>query len=268
MPELPEVQTVASQLNSAISGEKIIHTSIIRPENIRTGIKFFRNLHNKKIQNIQRIGKFIVFNLEDLVMAVHLRMTGQLLLKPKDKQPDQYVRAIIELEKQDLWFRDIRTFGTIDVTKNHKKNIFLKNIGIDPLSKEFTVKAFQYLSQNKKASVKQFLLNQKYISGIGNIYACEILFDVGINPKKPVSKLAVSEIKMLISQTQKTLKKAISLGGCSDNTYRDIFDQKGSFNQHLKVYRKKDEKCVKCTQKIARISQNGRSTYYCKNCQA
>lgn len=270
MPELPEVETVTSQLNKKIVPNQLIKSvAILRKRNIRKGANQFTDIVNRQIIDVFRRGKYIIIKLDQgMNIVVHLRMTGQLLYEKKDAKPDKYVRAILYVSSGDILFRDIRTFGTIDYLSDTDLENELKKIGIEPLSQLFDQERLLEICKKKKAPIKQVLLNQKYIAGIGNIYASEILFESLVDPQKKAEDITRDEARKIVDYTKRILKKAIKEKGCSDNTYRDIYNQKGNFNNFLKVYRKNGEKCIKCRKAtVIRIVQGGRSTFMCPHCQ-
>jgi formamidopyrimidine-DNA glycosylase len=236
-----------------------------------------------------RRAKNIILNLEDgKRILIHLKMTGHLLFKKKNREEDKYFKDRVNQYIHHIWyfkspdcgktvdydytleFSDMRKFAKIKLLKKNEEDKDLKALGIEPLSKEFDLKKFKEIVAKKgKSNVKVFLMNQNIIAGIGNIYACEILFDAGVNPERSLQDLKEKEVEKIYKATLKILKKAVKYRGTSDSDYRDTAGAPGGFQKFLKVYNKEGEKCPskKCQSKIERIKIGQRSTYWCPGCQ-
>lgn len=289
MPELPEVQTIINDLNEKIIGSEILDFHTDFNNSIKLPLsKFKKSIIGHKILKIQRKGKYLLFYLTGKnVMIVHLRMTGHLLIYNNIKADLgdnkyffpvelKYVRHFWSLQKNRknimLIFSDIRKFATIDLIKEQnidKAKMFI-NLGIDPLSEKFTMEKFKKISlERANSTVRNVLLNQNTISGIGNIYASEILFLAKINPKKLFRELSTKEIKKIHTSIIKILKKAIANRGTSISDYRDAEGNTGNFQNLLDVYGRKGEQChsKKCNEKIIREKINQRSAFWCPGCQ-
>ena len=219
-------------------------------------------------------------------MLVHLGMTGKFFFinqkntkyktsfyydinEDKDKKHD---RVIFNLSKnRKLIYNDVRKFGFIkfDQKKNVDQNLHLKNLGPEPLEKNFNFSYFKQYIINKNRTIKDILMDQKFISGLGNIYVNETLFYSGIKPTKKVKNLSESEIRKIIKFTKKILSKAITLGGSSIKNFSSDNGKKGSFQQYFSVYGKKGNKCSKksCDSNIIKIVISNRATFYCDKCQ-
>ncbi len=269
MPELPEVETTVKGL-SVILNQKIsnvkIHTSKLRfkiPNNI------INILRNSKISNLRRIAKFIIIDLDiDYSLVIHLGMSGRLKttdINYKRIKHDHFV--IYFLSKKILIYHDPRKFGFIDIvqTKDLQKQKYITNLGVDALSPDLTAQmVFEKISKSH-VPIKQILLNQKLITGIGNIYASEILFDSKISPLTLGKDLKISLIMKLIKSIRKILKKAIKYGGSSIRDYRSTDGTLGNFQSNFKVYNKEGKKIG--DDKVKKIIQYGRSTFYCPKLQ-
>ncbi len=297
MPELPEVETVVSDLKEKIVGKKIIKVWSDWPKMIKN-ISFpelQKKLIDQKIERVARRGKNILIQVgRRATLVLHLKMTGHLLFRsqkffpldldklnkrekgsPFAQKVNQYIHFRFLFEKgKELAFSDMRKFGRIRFFQQPLaetlKNDDFKDLGPDPVFDEFNLKIFQELARQKRnlnKEVKVFLLDQRNISGIGNIYASEILFGAGLDPKKKVSELQLSEMKKIISETKRILKQAIKNRGTSISDFRDTDGQKGRFGDLRKVYQKKGESCPRCQEKIISIKQGQRSTFYCPSCQ-
>ena len=219
-------------------------------------------------------------------MLVHLGMTGKFFFinhentkyktsfyydinEDKDKKHD---RVIFNLSRnQKLIYNDVRKFGFIKFIKkiDLDQNLHLKNLGPEPLEKKFNFNYFKLYIINKNRTIKDILMDQKFISGLGNIYVNEILFFSGIRPTKKVKNLSVSEIRKIIKFTKIILSKAITLGGSSIKNFSSDDGKKGSFQQYFCVYGKKGEKCSKknCNRNIIKIVISNRASFYCDKCQ-
>ncbi len=283
MPELPEVETIVRDLNKKIKNKKIISVEILDKKVFHLAKSDLKNVVSKKIKAVKRRAKMIIFDLGDYFLMVHLKMTGQLVYQTKnfliagghpiinqDKElPNKFSRVIFKFnDKGILYFNDIRRFGWIKLLS---KNNFLKlnnGLGVEPLEKNFTLEYFKkFLSHKSKTSIKQTLLEQKYVVGIGNIYADESLFTAGIKPFRKVGTLSAAEIKKLWSVIPKILKYAIKHRGTSFNDYVDAQGETGNFIKCLKVYGRAGERCKKCAGIIKKMKLGGRGTHWCDKCQ-
>ncbi len=288
MPELPEVEVVKRSLIDKVQNSIIKSIKIIDG---RLRYKLYKNKLGKiiglKIKKISRRSKFLLFFFnKKIVMLVHLGMTGKFFFidkgntkfktsfyykidKEKDKKHD---RVIFYLSKnQKLIYNDIRKFGFIKLISQGKlnQNLHLKKLGPEPLRGGFTFNYFKRYICGKNRVIKETLMDQKFVSGLGNIYVNEILFLSKIKPFKKTKNLADAEIKMIIKFTKKILFKAIKLGGSSIKDFSSDNGKKGLFQQHFRVYGKKGEKCpnVKCRNNIIKIVIANRASFYCEKCQ-
>ena len=288
MPELPEVEVVKRSLVDKIQN------SIVKAVKINDGRLRYRVDKNKikkiiglKIKKISRRSKFLLFFFNNnRVMLVHLGMTGKFFFinqkntkyktsfyyginEDKDKKHD---RVIFHLSRnQKLIYNDVRKFGFIKFIKkiNLEQNLHLKNLGPEPLEKKFNFSYFKQYIINKNRTIKDILMDQKFISGLGNIYVNETLFFSGIKPTKKVKNLSEREIRKIIKYTKRILSKAITLGGSSIKNFSRDNGKKGSFQQYFKVYGKKGEHCsnTNCKTKIIKSTSYNRTTFFCSNCQ-
>ena len=240
-----------------------------------------------KFKKISRRSKYLLFFFnKDIVMLVHLGMTGKFFFvnrkktkyktsfyydinEDKDKKHD---RIIFNLSNnQKLIYNDIRKFGFIKFIKrvNLDQNIHLKNLGPEPLSAKFNIEYFKNYINGKKRTIKDLLMDQKFVSGLGNIYVNEILFFSGVRPTKKIKKLSDFEIQKIIKFSKKIISKAIILGGSSIKDFSSSSGKKGSFQQHFSVYGKKGENCSnkKCKGKIKKIVIANRASFFCNKCQ-
>ena len=296
MPELPEVETIAQTLRPKILRKKIkkmniffartlrffsenIVSSIISEHDLQKRKLFFRkNLINSFFSEISRIGKFLILKISpgDFFLVIHLKMTGQLFFVDKenffgggDGEKIDFKNIRVEIFFEDnsrFFFADSRKFGFWKlVNKRQLENVF-KNIGIDPFSKNFTFNNFKKILRPKK-NIKSFLLDQKFIAGIGNIYADEILFATKINPQKKIEDLNQKNIRNIFDQIKKILNLAIKNRGTTFNSFRDGNNHIGSFQKFLKVYGRNKKKCLNCNAILKKVRVSGRGTTFCPNCQ-
>ncbi len=269
MPELPEVETTIEGLKFTLK-QKIqkvtIHTKKLRL-NIPTNIKNI--LINSKISNIRRIAKYIIIDLDiKFSLIIHLGMSGRLKLQLARYKKTKHDHFICYLSKNKiLIYNDPRKFGFIDIieTGNLLKHKYLINIGIDALSRKLTAKLLFEKIKKSEVPIKQILLDQKIIAGIGNIYASEILFDAKISPLVLGNQLEISLIMQLIKSIRRILNRAIKFGGSSIRDYTSVDGTLGNFQNNFKVYGREGEKIGK--HKVIKVIQYGRSTFYCPNLQ-
>jgi len=288
MPELPEVEVVKRSL---INKTQNLIVKAVKINDGRLRYKIDRNKIKKiiglKFKKISRRSKYLLFYFNtDIVMIVHLGMTGKFFFvnrkqkkyktsfyydinEEKDKKHD---RIIFELSNnQKLIYNDIRKFGFIKFTKqgNLDENIHLKHLGPEPLSVKFNIRYFKNYIVGKKRTIKDILMDQKFISGLGNIYVNEILFFSGVRPEKKIKKLTDVEIQKIINFSKKIISRAIALGGSSIKDFSSSSGKKGSFQRHFSVYGKKGENCLKfkCKGKVKKIVIANRASFFCAYCQ-
>ena len=285
MPELPEVEIVKKSLKKNIKDKKILEV-IVTNRNLRFKIdkKFEKSLKNRKIYNVKRYAKNIILELDgNIYIIIHLGMTGTFHLiknntykntnlsfyQSKDL-PSKHNHIILTFKKFKIVYNDPRRFGFFKLFENKDNyKLYLKNIGCEPFDKNFNLK---YLKKNisfRNKCIKSILLDQKIISGIGNIYANEILFYSKLDPQKKGLNLKDFELKNLYKYSKFVLNKAILKGGSSIKDFKNTEGTKGSFQDEFKVYNKDNHICPskKCNYKIKKISISNRSTFYCENCQ-
>jgi len=264
MPELPEVQCVVNSL-ATIANKKIkdveVYDNRLR-EPVQPNLKNL--LSGRTIKSVERRAKCIIFNLDKGSIVAHLGMTGKFLIQP-EKIDDKFNRVCIQFDDDTyLMYNDIRKFGFITYENTPMDNKFIKNLGIEPLTDAFTGDYLYNLSRNNKKNIKQFLLDQTYVVGLGNIYVIELMYICGISPYSKAKDLTQQQSDMLVKETKAILNKSIEVGGSSISDYRDAFDKEGSFQDNFHVYGKKiDSK----GHPVTRIKQGGRGTYYCPICQ-
>lgn len=264
MPELPEVQCVVDSLKR-ISGKKIVSVKILN-DRLREPVQLNLNdlLKDKIILEIERRGKFIIFKLNSGDIVSHLGMTGKFLIQ-ESLIENKFNRIVLELDDGSfLIYNDIRKFGFITYEENYTSNKYIKKLGVEPLSENFTADLLYELTRNKKTNIKQFLLDQSFIVGLGNIYVIEVLYLCKISPKRMAKDVNKDNCIELVEEIKRILKNAISNGGSSISDYRDADDKEGSFQDSHKIYNKKIDPLG---HDVLKIKQGGRGTNYCPICQ-
>ncbi|MCI6001947.1 MAG: DNA-formamidopyrimidine glycosylase [Tenericutes bacterium] len=272
MPELPEVETVKENLkkrliNKKINDVKVLYNNIIAYPDTNT---FEKILKNRTVKNITRRGKFLIFDLEDYYLLSHLRMEGKYFFKNKNDKINKHEHVIFNLDNnQELRYMDTRKFGKMYLIK--KENIDtigpLKELGLEPFDNDLTSNYLKEKLKNKIIPIKTVLLDQSIITGIGNIYADEILFLSHINPLKKSNTLKEKELNNIIKYTKEVLNKAIAKGGTTIHSYTSVDGVIGTYQDSLFVHNKEKEHCPICQNQIKKIKVGGRGTYYCPHCQ-
>ncbi len=272
MPELPEVEILVTELSSKIIDRRINKT-IQNQAKLRKKIPELTTITNETILKVSRIHKYIVITTNYHHLIIHLGMTGRLLLNNEFTQK-KHTHVIIELNNSlFLSYEDPRRFWLIEllnISEYPKEQSIRKHysLGQEPLSNKFTINRLKALtSKYPRQNIKKFLMDYKIICGIGNIYACEILFLSKISPYKTAQELSEEDIVLIYLNIKKVLRKAISLGGSSISDYVHSNGEKGNMQNFYTVYNKENKKCEECNQLITKIKQNGRSTYFCPSCQ-
>ena len=274
MPELPEVETTKKELKSLIIN-KFIDKVLIYTKFLRIPLEEakLKKLEGKKITNITRKAKYIIIKLNNFYsIIIHLGMTGRLLSRSFNEPRNKHDHIVLRIKKGcDIVFNDVRKFGfiAVDLQTNLQNNKFLKHLGAEPLSKNFSPLFLEKILKKSSAPIKNVLLNQKLISGIGNIYACESLFDSGILPQPTSNKIKKKKITILCKSIKKILKRAIKSKGSSIDSFKLPSGELGTFQNNFSVYGREGNTCLKsnCYNKIKRIKIAGRSTFYCSSCQ-
>ena len=275
MPELPEVETVCRALSNVVSSLKVKKVWLLRknlrwpfPKNIE------KRLVNETFLSPFRKGKYILIPTKNKnILLIHLGMSGSIKIEDKTTTLKKHDHFRIELEQKSkkiiITYNDPRRFGFIDFFEEVKikEHFLLKNLGIEPLSKFLTIETLKHKFKKKNTNIKTTLLDQKIISGIGNIYASEILFDAKILPYANTNSLTNKKIEMLINSIKFILENAIKAGGTTIRNHLQPDGKIGYFSQKLLVYGKKDLPCSICKNVIKYIEINKRSTFFCKKCQ-
>jgi len=271
VPELPEVETIRRDLLPALRGRSFTH-AWVSPEAPRlvqapSAADFARLLAGRRVEDISRRGKYLVFHLSGaLYLVVHLRMTGALLHRPSDAPPDRYVRAILSLDDgSELRFSDLRKFGAFWLVAELSE--VLGRLGPEPLDSGLTPSLLRDLTARRRAPVKSLLLDQRALAGIGNIYADEALFAAGLHPLRPASGLSDAEVERLHDAIRRVLLAALEDRGASFSDYVDASGREGRHQFRVRVFRRTGKPCYTCGREIERVKVAGRSTHFCPQCQ-
>ncbi len=281
MPELPEVQTVVSQLGKKISGKVLADFWTDWPKKVFEPVpKLKRHIKGVIVLGTRRFGKTIVIDLDNgYSIIIHLKMTGHLLYKDKTNQDakewqdpiNQFIHhRFVFTDGSRIDFSDMRKFAWVDLCKTteveHHRHI--EKLGVDALSKDFTVEILKaFLKYSPRKPIGTLLLEQEKIAGIGNIYRSEALFRAGILPERFLGKLTQKETELLHGKIKKVLREAVKLRGTTDGDFRDTFGKKGGFQKMLFVYAREGEACKRCGTIIVRKKIGQRSVFYCPTCQ-
>lgn len=271
MPEIAEVETVRNTLKNRILGKEIKKVSIYYPPIIQSDIEEFKNLiPGLTIKDINRIGKWLIFELGNYCLLSHLRMEGKYFLKNSDEPLEKHEHVVFEFTDQTtMRYHDTRKFGRMILVSKDKLHEVeaIKKQGYEPNSKELTKEYLFEKIKKKNLPIKTILLDQAIISGLGNIYANEVLFQTKINPQKMGKDINVNECEKIKNAANEIIKRAIEDGGTTIRSYTSSLGVTGLFQTKLMVHKREKEPCKICKTPIENIKIGGRSTYYCPHCQ-
>lgn len=272
MPEMPEVEQVRKTLAPHIEGKTITSVEVYLDRLIKypDARSFEQGLTGKTISRVGRRGKYLVLTTDkEQRLIVHLRMTGALLAQSSDAPEPPYAKIKFTLTGGvTMWFTDIRTFGTLYlVTGNDTYIEGYETLGPEPLSPGFTPDYLEPLAQKSRKAIKSFILDQRNIAGLGNIYADECLAVSGILPMRPANTLTRKEIDALCAAVNKVISQGIKNRGTTFRDYKDGEGNKGENQKHLLVYGRGGEPCKTCGQPLSTTKVGGRGTVYCAHCQ-
>jgi len=270
MPELPEVETIRRDLSRLIVGRKILEITTDSPKQVKPSLaRVKKAVVGTKIKKIERRAKVLLVFLSDRqILAIHLKLTGRLLVRKKSVPKDDWQHVTISLSgNKELRFADLRKFGWIRLLNdNNALEKLLSEFGPEPLN-GLTLRKFKEILASSGRAVKLVLMDQKKIGGVGNIYANDALFLARIDPRRPAKEIAEKETKKLLRALEKVLKAGIKYRGASDQYYLDALGRKGSYQDHFLTYGREGKKCFDCKGKIKKIKIGGRGTFYCPRCQ-
>lgn len=272
MPELPEVETVRKNLENRLKNRKIIdinviYTKVFEKQKIEDVIS---NIKNQTIKEIKRRGKWLIFCLDDFYLLSHLRMEGKYLYRLCGDEIKKHELVVFNIDNEfELRYQDTRKFGRMYLIEKDKLDVSpLINLGLEPWDSNLNVLYLKNKYKKTNLPIKTVLLDQSIVVGVGNIYADEILFLSNINPHKKAKNLNEDECDRIIKNTQIVLEKAILDGGTTIRSYTSEEGVRGKYQNNLLVHQRENKECRICKNMIVKEKINGRSTYYCKNCQA
>jgi formamidopyrimidine-DNA glycosylase len=271
IPELPEVETIRRQLAPLVEGRVVARLEIsdprwclpLLPEAIVDAVQ------GRRVRGLARRGKYLVWELEDdAFLLMHLRMTGTLLYDPPPGTPYQRVRSVLD-DGHELRFCDPRRFGTGELALGTatRDAFFAARLGLEPLDGELTGDALRVMAHGRRAPVKAFLLDQRRIAGVGNIYADEALFRARIHPLRPVGSLTRAQHETLAQAVRDTLQAGLAAGGATIDDFRHADGVRGAYQHEFLVHLRRGEPCPRCGSPVVKFVAAGRGTYACERCQ-
>jgi formamidopyrimidine-DNA glycosylase len=271
MPELPEVETIRRQLAPHLEGRRIESVEIldarwtrpVAPEPVRAGLK------GATVEQVSRAGKYLLWSLsEDRHLLMHLRMTGALLFDPEPEPVHTRVRFALD-DGHRLVYVDPRRFGTGHLVRGvAARDAYLSaRLGVEPFTPQFTADYLRRIARGRVAPVKAFLLDQRRVAGVGNIYADEALFRAGVHPLRQAGRLTPGDWARLRDGIEEALSAGIEAKGASIDDFRHLDGARGSFQDRFLIHRRADEPCVRCGRPVEKIVVGGRGTYICEGCQ-
>ncbi len=271
MPELPEVETIRRQLAPSVEGRRIVSAEILDARWTRPAppAPVQDALRGARIEALGRRGKYLVWSLSgERYLLMHLRMTGTLLLDPAADPPHTRVRIELD-DAHRLVYVDPRRFGTghLVVGAAAREAYLDERIGVEPLTPSFTPEHLRTLARGRIAPVKAFVLDQRRIAGVGNIYADEALFRAGVHPLRPAGRLTRGDWVRVHAGIEEALRAGIDAKGASIDDYRHIDGARGSFQDQFLIHLRAGQPCVRCGRTIRKIAVGGRGTYVCEHCQ-
>ncbi len=275
MPELPEVELVAQSLNELVSRRRIIVAELLRTRlaPFNSAADFAERISGSEITHVGRRGKHILFDLDNgQTLIAHLRMSGRFMLLPTERENPKYTHAAFYFaDDTRLVFQDQRHFGFMRVVETEKlfETKELKSLAPEPFSDDFNQRYFREILKTSKRSLKEFLLDQTKVTGLGNIYASEAMFLARVNPQTPANEVSAKKANVLFEKIREVLAESIAHGSTLNVNPENIDGSYygGGYTNGWRVYDREKESCVKCRTEIQRLKQAGRSTYFCPKCQ-
>ncbi|MGB0935634.1 MAG: bifunctional DNA-formamidopyrimidine glycosylase/DNA-(apurinic or apyrimidinic site) lyase [Alphaproteobacteria bacterium] len=271
MPELPEVETVRQGLAPHITGKTLqkldLHRSDLRfpfPKDIR------QRLEGQIIKSIDRRAKYLLLRLDSADTAIiHLGMSGRLQIEATSRTPLKHDHVVFHFQDgPSVYFNDARRFGMFTITNDPDQHPYFVHLGPEPLQPEFTPAVLQEKLSRKKSSIKTAILDQRVVVGVGNIYASEALYRSKIHPEAACNTLKKSDFEALVKHIKDVLSEAIAAGGSTLRDHQQPDGELGYFQHTFRVYDQEGSPCPSCSIPITRITQSGRSSFFCPNCQA
>lgn len=271
MPELPEVETIRRDLEKEVLGLSILDLESNWPKRILPSLpKVKEKVRNKKILAVDRVSKLICFKLNNNErLLLHLKLTGQLLLRNSGAKVDPYVcHWIILNDGREIRFADTRKFGYLQLMGKEEFTNLTKSFGPEPIGTSLRMRDIYPNLSRKGSPIKTVLMDQSIFAGVGNIYANEALFLAGIDPRRKANSLSEAEVEKILHCLGDVLAEGLKYRGASDNTYVDLYGNKGKYQEHFRVYARKGHSCIKCGGQIHYTKVNQRGTFFCPKCQS
>jgi formamidopyrimidine-DNA glycosylase len=270
LPELPEVETIVRDVVRLVTGRTIVGVEVLRPDLIgrESPADFTAGLIGWPIDEVSRRAKNIVVSLRDQRLVVNLGMTGRLLVLTTEEPHPTHPGVRFSLDDGRLLaYHDVRRFGRLQRLSAAAWGQRSAALGVEPLAEEFTPELLLDRAASSSVAIKSWLMDQRRIVGIGNIYASEALFRAGIDPRRPARSLTPPETTRLHAAARAVLQESIGFRGTTLLDYRDAEGNRGAFADRLRVYDREGQPCRTCATPIRRVVQGGRSTFFCESCQ-
>jgi formamidopyrimidine-DNA glycosylase len=270
VPELPEVETIVRDLDGRIAGASVLGVEVLRPDLIEgAGAEAFaRAMIGATIHSVSRRAKNLVFDLGAERMVVNLGMTGRMLVVPPDASlpPHLGVRFVLSGDRI-LLYQDVRRFGRLEHLARETWEARDRALGVEPLSDAFDAATLHRLTRDSRVAIKTWLMDQRKVVGVGNIYASEALFRAGVSPRRRAGQISRPQAARIRDAVREVLREAIDFRGTTLLDYRDASGEQGNFADRLRVYDRAGLPCTACSTPVRRIVQGGRSTFFCPVCQ-
>lgn len=266
MPELAEVETTKRDLKKILIGKRICKVEVFLDKIVyNKKDEFIKSSEGQTVLDVKRRGKWLLFELDSNYIIIHFRMEGRFYLLPLNEKRDKHDYVIFYFDDFSLHFNDPRLFGKMEVIKKDDLDKFFldKKLGLEYTDSNLTPEYLKEKFRSHHTDIKKMLLDQSYVTGIGNIYADEILFASKINPKSYADRLTKPKLKKIIDNTKKVFEHSLKYKG----TYPNIDGKRGTFEEHLMVHKRQGKKCYNCGSIIIKEKVGGRGTYYCPKCQ-
>lgn len=269
MPELPEVETIVRELRPLLTEKKILSCTILRDTYLETDDpeEFVKQIDGKTILLVERRGKYILWILPHGTLVSHLGMTGKYMKMGKEDIIPKHTIAIFRFDEFNLILNDVRRFGLLMFAPSGTIPEPISSLGPEPFSDELNPEYLKEMFKVRSRPVKDILMDQGIIAGLGNIYACEVLFRLKLHPLLPGSHFPVERLPQLITVIREVLNEAIAHSGTTISDYKRVDEKSGEFQDLLQVYGREQEPCRICGTAIARETSNGRSAFFCPKCQ-
>jgi len=272
VPEMPEVETILMDLKPLLAGRRIVSADCADPSAIKmpgAHGEFCRRVAGTTIVDLHRIAKYLILRLDTGdEIVLHLRMTGRLVYDPDGEQPATRERVALKLDGGGtLRFVDLRRLGTLHLVRDARRLPAIEALGPDPLAPRFTARRLRRLLRGRRSRIKPLLMDQRFLAGLGNIYANEALHCAGIRPTRRAHTITMDEARRLHRAVRRVLRKGVMHGGASTRTYRRPDGSVGRFQEAFEVYDRAGAPCPTCGEPIKRIMVAGRGTFYCSRCQ-